>query len=284
MYVSDDIEVIQGSLGSGKSLVAMMECVMQLKAGGVVATNFTFNPIWAYLLAETQVKARFSAKKRYELACSYWDRAFKIGCPDSMIELSGDRGSKLAELCVGELREAREGKGLLVLDDCHHYFNARNYGANKEYVTFFANARKYGWRTKLITHDVENIDKQVRTYIEIESRFRNWAKLNIPLLSWLILRRFPMFRIHRRYFGKGPGAGGMHSKDLYFLDRTIASLYDTLERFTPDDVTKEVGKQGLHPSEYVYVKGMKEKSERKGVRLMGQASVWPNYREIIQKA
>lgn len=250
MQISDDIQVVQGSLGSGKSMVAVLEAIYQLRAGGVVACNFTFVQKWAWDMAGQDILVRLGLKDRYKFACSLWDRCFKIGSPSSMVELSGNRGSNLSELCVGKRKGAREGKGLLILDDCHHFFNGREFKNNKEYVSFFANARKYGWRTILITHSVENIDKQIRSYIEIEARFRNLQKVRIPFTPIPVSPFFPAFVIRRKYYGLGPGSGSNHSLDLFLMDKRAARLYDTLERFHADDVLQEYTHQGLHPSEY----------------------------------
>lgn len=275
MIVSDDIEVIQGSLGSGKSMVGLIEAIYQLRAGGVVATNFTFTEDWAYDLAGQDLRVFLGLRDRDQLAQSYYSRCFKIGNPDSMRELSGKRGANLSKMCVGPLRNAREGKGLLILDDCHHFFNSRTFQANTDYVTFFANARKYGWRTKLITHSIENIDKQIRTYVEIESRFRNLKKVRVPLLG-LPLSPLPAFAIVRRYAGLGPGSGSIHSRDLYFFDKRAARLYDTLERFGETDTLLRYEHQGKDPSRRT-PDDLPSFPVYRPFSLHGQAESWPQY-------
>ena len=271
--ISDDIQVVQGSLGSGKSLVAVIEAIYQLRAGGVVASNFSFSPNWAWDLAGQDLKVMLGLKNRSAFARDLYSRCFKIGNPESMKELSGDRGSGLARLCTGKLKNAREGKGLLILDDCHHFFNSRTFAANKEYVTFFANARKYGWRTLLITHSIENIDKQIRSYVEIESRFRNLQKFRIPILG-IPLSPIPCFLIVRRYAGLGPGSGSIHSKDLYFFDRGAARLYDTLERFGEDQLDTQYSYQGNYPAEIQTSPGRRTSPRP---HLIGQSSPYPEY-------
>jgi len=247
VILSDDIQVIQGSLGSGKSMVAMYELVDQLQSGGVVACNFTLTKNWSIKLAEMSLLCRLGFKDTKKLALSYWERCFKIGDPSTMMELSGERGSNLEKMCVGKRKGKREGKGLLILDDCHHFFNSRAFNSNKKYVEFFANARKYGWRTLLITHSVENIDKQIRSYIEIEARFRNLQKVKIPFTPFSLSPFFPMFAIRRKYYGLGVGSGSNHSFDLYPFSKSVASLYDTLEKFTADAVLQDVEHQGEPP-------------------------------------
>jgi len=279
--ISDDIQVIQGSLGSGKSLVAVIEASNQLRSGGVVATNFSFSPNWAYDLAGQDLRVKLGLRDRMKFASSMYSRCFKIGHPESMKELSGDRGSNLAKLCTGKLKDSREGKGLLILDDCHHFFNSRTFTANKDYVTFFANARKYGWRTLLITHSIENIDKQIRSYVEIESRFRNLQKFRIPLLG-LPLSPLPCFLIVRRYAGLGPGSGSIHSKDLYWFDKGSARLYDTLERFGEEELNSAYSYQGNHPDPDYSPLVIKQAPviSVPGSPLKGQASAWPPYHSV----
>lgn len=284
--ISDDIQVIQGSLGSGKSLVAVIEALYQLRAGGVVATNFNFSKNWAWDLAGQDLKVRFGLRDRQKLACAMYARCFKIGSPDSMKRLSGDRGSNLSKLCTGKLHNAREGKGLLILDDCHHFFNSRTFTANKDYVTFFANARKYGWRTLLITHSIENIDKQIRSYVEIESRFRNLQKFRIPLLG-LPLSPLPCFLIVRRYAGLGPGSGSIHSKDLYWFDKGAARLYDTLERFGENGLDGEYSYQGKPPAGFIVpasdpvFDAPEPVKIQTSFRLNGQSSAFPRYHKTV---
>jgi hypothetical protein len=282
MQITDDIQVIQGSLGSGKSMVAMCECIYQLNRGGVIATNFTLTPHWAYDLAGQSIYVKIGIKDRYEKACCLFKRAFKIGNPQSMAELSGDRGENLNRLCVGKAKNKREGKGLLIIDDCHHFFNSRTFTANKEYVSFFANARKYGWRTILITHDVDNIDKQIRSYIEIEARFRNLQKVRIPFIGIPLSPFFPMFLIRRKYYGLGPGSGSNHSLDIYPFDIRAARLYDTLERFTSDDVLASYRHQGLHPKEYAKCQSNTRNKTYTEIAKYRAAEPFPRYHDIIR--
>ena len=299
--ITDSIEVVQGALGSGKSMMATLECIAQLKRGGVVATNYGFSPTWAWDLAGIDLKVRLGIRNRFDLAMDLYSRAFKIGNPESMIELSGDQGSRLAELITGKAKKEMiradrtplhkiEGKGLLVLDDCHHFFNSRNYRENTEYVGFFANARKYGWRTLLITHDIGNIDKQIQSYVETESVFRNLRKVNVPYTPIPLTPFVDMFLIVRRYAGKGAGKGMIKNKDVFMKDKITANMYDTLELFNAENVLEEAQNQGLNPASYVFgpiTKGVNERrpvpiTREKEVRLIGQAECYPLYRKVVR--
>lgn len=287
--VSDMIEVVQGSLGSGKSLVAVSEAIAQLKRGGVVACNFAFSDLWAWNLSGQDLRCHLRMRNRFDYSRSLYKRAFQIGNPESMHELSGDEGRNLAELCTDKMAHEikkggrghrAEGKGLLILDDCHHFFNSRTFAKNKAYVEFFANARKWGWRTILITHSINNIDVQIRSYVELESRFRNLKKVNIPYTP------FPMspinaFIIVRRYAGLGPGSAMVHSKDFYLMDKVAANMYNTLERFSADQVLDCYKPQGKDPAEYVYDSRQGKEVDLAKKQPKFQAETWPKYYQRV---
>jgi hypothetical protein len=247
MDLGGAVEVIEGSLGSGKSAVAHLKAIMHLKEGGVVATNYGFVDDWAYMLAGQKISVMLGLQDRMKYANSLYSRCFRIGNAESMYALSGDRGAKIKELCVGKMKKRREGYGLLVIDEAHKYFNSRDYRNNSGFVDFFANARKLGWRTIIITHCIENIDKQIRSYVEFQTRFRNLKHVKIPFTP------FPVSPIHTflsitRYAGLGAGAGTKYGTDINILDKWSASLYDTFEVFRPDSVLQDVRNQGKPPS------------------------------------
>ncbi|MDR3631597.1 MAG: zonular occludens toxin domain-containing protein [Desulfocapsaceae bacterium] len=244
LEMEGQIEVIQGSLGSGKSAVSMCEAVEHLLFGGVVATNFNFTPDWAWLLSGRGLFARLGLSDRFEVAEGLRKRCFKIGCIDSIMEISGREGKKMRELCQGRMSKKREAYGLLVIDEAHMFFNARAYNKNKEYIDFFSQARKNGWRVILVAHSIEMLDKQIRFFVELESRFRNLRKVKAPFLPFS-LSPVPAFLIVRKYAGKGPGAGQKHSIDLRFLHKDTASMYSSFEIFAFDDVARRSSLQGL---------------------------------------
>jgi len=242
------IEVIQGSLGSGKSAVAMCECVEHLIYGGVVATNFDFVSDWAWTLSGKGLLERLGFTDRYKKAESLRSRAFKIGSLESINEISGPRGERMKKLCERKMGEKREAYGLLIIDEAHMFFNSRQYSQNKSYIEFFSQARKNGWRVLLVAHSIEMIDKQIRFFVELESRFRNLKKAKIPFTPFN-MSPVPAFLIVRRYAGRGPGAGAKHSIDLRVLHKKIAKLYDSLEIFAFNDLDRKSSNQGSPISE-----------------------------------
>lgn len=242
MDLGGSVEVIEGTLGSGKSAVGHCEALMHLKSGGVVATNYGFVKDWAWRLAGQDLRVWLGLRNRLKFAHDLYNRCYRIGNAASMYKLS--EGMK--DLCVGKMRDKREGYGLLVIDEAHHYFNSRNYQGNKHFVEFFANARKLGWRTIIITHSIENIDKQIRTYVEFQTRFRNLKKVRLPLTPFP-LSPIPVFFAVRRYAGLGPGSGSKFGSELHVLDKWSAALYDTNEVFRADSILNDAVRQGEEP-------------------------------------
>jgi len=242
MDLGGSVEVIEGSLGSGKSAVGHLEAIMHLKSGGVVATNYKFVDDWAYRLAGQDLRVYLKIRNRLDYSIDLYNRAFRIGNAQSMYNIS--KGMK--KLCSPKMQKKREGYGLLVIDEAHHYFNSRTFQDNKSFVEFFANARKLGWRTIIITHSIENIDKQIRSYVDFQTRFRNLQKVKMPLLPFPI-SPIPVFLSVRRYAGLGPGTGSKFGSDLHILDKLSASLYDTNEVFRADSILNDATNQGLFP-------------------------------------
>lgn len=242
MELGDCIEVVCGPLGSGKSAVAHLEAVLHLKAGGLVATNYTWCDNWAWHLAGADLRVWLKMRDRLKYAQQLYTRCWKIGSAESMYDLS----DRMVELVDKKLRKKREGKGLLIVDEAHHVFNSREYQKNKKFVEFFANARKCGWRTIIVTHSMDSIDKQIRDKVEYETRFRNLKKVRIPFTPFPF-SPIPAFFTVRRYAGMGPGSGSKAGQDLFFLDPTSAKLYDTTERFYYDDQLQEAALHGPEP-------------------------------------
>lgn len=231
------IEVMQGSLGSGKSAAAVARAIMHLRSGGVVAANFGLVDGWADTIAKQYLWARFDDDYRYEKACSLWERFFNVQSLDAILKI------KPREIAIGKHApdgKYKEGVGLLVLDEAHMFMNPRKWQNNLPWIEFFSQARKIGWDVLLISHSIEMIDSQIRNFCEYESRFRNLQKVKIPILG-LPFSPFPLFLVIRRYAGISAGAGVVADRDLYPLPLWAAQLYDSLHIFSTEQFgeTKE---------------------------------------------
>jgi archaellum biogenesis ATPase FlaH len=250
MDMGGSIEIIQGSIGSGKSAVCMQLACNHLLSGGVVASNFSWVPDWSWVASQRSISCKIGLRDRFVYSESLRERNFLIGSIESIDSVSGRRGEKMRSLCVGTVKKKidkmakPEGYGLLIIDEAHMFFNSRTFSKNQDYVSYFSQLRKNGWKTLLVAHDIEMIDKQIRFFIELQSRFRNLKKVKIPFTPFPLCP-IPAFLIVRKYCGAGPGGGMKHSVDFQFLDKFSSNMYDSLEIFADTEIKTTASKQGL---------------------------------------
>lgn len=237
------IELIQGTPGSGKSAIALVMGLSHLCSGGAFAANFDLVEDWAFLLSGLNFRVRLGLSDRIERANTLRKRCFRIGTADTIFDLS----TRLSTCGLSpEYAAKREGKGLLILDEAQLIFNSRQWSSNRQWIEFFTQHRKLGWNIILIAHHIQMIDKQVRPLVEIESRFRNLKNIHLPIIP-IPLSPVNAFLVVRFYAGHGPGAGMVHNRNLFFLDKRLAQLYDTLRVFAFDDAQQSVTLQGVDP-------------------------------------
>lgn len=221
------IDLYCGVPGSGKSCTALFDGIMHLLEGGVLATNFRFVPDWAERLASRSLRCRLGLADPVKYAFELKKRCFLVGTQESIWELS-----KHASLATDKKADLREGKILVILDECQFYFNSRNWEKNKGFIEIFTQHRKMRLDFILIAHHVEMIDKQIRFLIEYETFFRNFTriKMPIPFLS-IRLCPFPAFLAIRQYSNMGGSIAMKEKTWVQPLNKRIADLYDTLEIF-----------------------------------------------------
>lgn len=216
------MEIFQGSLGSGKSASMVLDLVDHLLNGGVCAANFSLVDDWAIKLAERNIWVRLGVRNKFTYAQDLYDRFMVVGSCDSLWEVS----KKLIPRAKGKAAQQYEGHGRLYLDECQNYFNSREWQKNKDFVHFFSQSRKLKWDCILVAHDASMIDKQIRNFLEYETRFRNMQKLKIPFTGFP-LSPIPMFIGISRYAGRSAGGGSIVSRKVYPLVKAIAALYDS---------------------------------------------------------
>lgn len=237
------IELIQGTPGSGKSAVSLCMGLAHLVDGGAFACNFDLVEDWAWLLSGYNYRVRLGLADRLQRANDLRRRCFRIGTARSIFELS----DRLKDCGLApRWQKAREGKGLLILDEAQLVFNSRDFTKNKIWIEFFTQHRKLGWNVLLIAHHIQMIDKQIRPLVEIETRFRNLKNVKLPILP-ISLSPVNLFLGVRFYAGNGPGSGLVHGRFLQFLDLRLARLYDTLRVFAFDDLQDAIELQGRDP-------------------------------------
>ena len=137
------IEVMQGALGSGKSAVATARGIAHIQAGGVVAANFSLTDGWSDVVAKRNFWTKWDDQHRYDKSLSMWKRFHRV---DSLAAI---RELRPREDSIGKHKDNggyQEGQGLLILDECQLVFNSRKWEKNMDWITFFTQSRKLGWK------------------------------------------------------------------------------------------------------------------------------------------
>jgi hypothetical protein len=223
------IDLYCGVPGSGKSCTALYDGIMHLLDGGVLATNFRFVSDWAERLADRSFQIKIGRKTRKQFIDDVTSRCFFLGSTQSIYQLSAITPG----LVRGKFTEQREGKALVILDECQFYFNSRNWGKNSDFLEIFTQHRKMKLDFILIAHNIEMIDKQIRFLVEYETFFRNFTrvKLPVPFLS-IKLSPYPCFLGIRQYANMGAGKAMKAKTWVQPLNKKIADLYDSFEMFS----------------------------------------------------
>lgn len=138
------IYLYSGTPGSGKSLHTAKVLYQRLRKGQPVIANF---PVNIDKISRKNIK--FIECNNYELT------------PNFLIAYSHEYFSD---------SPVKEGKLLLVIDECQLMFNARewNVRGRSDWLSFFTQHRKYGYDIILIAQFDRMIDRQIRSLIEYE--------------------------------------------------------------------------------------------------------------------
>lgn len=225
------ITIFQGTLGSGKSACMVVDMIEHLQAGGVVAANFPLVPDWAERLASRSLRARWGLDDARKKARSYRDRFQVVQSLDDVWQAS----EELIPRALPPVSGQREGRGRLYLDECQLMFNSRNWGDNSKWIHFFSQSRKLNWDVILVAHSINMIDKQIRPFIEFETRFRNLSKVKFLGLIPMSPKASPFFLAITRYAGVAAGAGEIAWRRLYPLVPSLVNLYDSYHVFGRED-------------------------------------------------
>lgn len=142
------IFLYSGTPGSGKSLHTASQIYWRLRNNKPVLANFD--------IALEKVKKR----PKRPLPFEYKDN----------LELTPQYCVQYARNYFSGKKRVKEGKLLLVIDECQILFNSRDWNkpGRTDWLKFFTQHRKYGFDIILIAQFDEMIDKQVRALIEYE--------------------------------------------------------------------------------------------------------------------
>lgn len=204
------IALVEGKLGAGKSLFAMRLVDDAIGAGKPVATNVELTPDALYRAAGAHPLRRWFPALRQR-------RAAKLS---RLVFSSHDLGELMRVRLAGE----GESRGVLVLDECHNWMNARSWSSKDrdELIRFFSQSRKLGFDVYLIAQRAEMIDKQVRNLAEYRITLKNlrWYRkmgLRLPCNLFVAIWRW-----------EAHANAEIVRRDVYPLSRRVAGMYDTL--------------------------------------------------------
>lgn len=159
-------------------------------------------------------------------------------CPDLLIWFSNKY--RLHK----RMNHLKEDTILLIIDECQLIFNARtwNEAGRKEWISFFTQHRKYGYRVILVCQYAEMIDKQVRNIIEYEIIHRKVSNIGIGGKIINILSFGGLHVAVKRYAPLKQKVG----QEFFKGSRYLFALYDTFNTFNGTKA-EDSGTVGVDP-------------------------------------
>lgn len=199
------IYLYSGTPGSGKSLHTSRVIYWTLKRGCPVLANFCINTGKI-----KNCKGEFREVENASLTPKYL-----VGYATEYFH--GER--------------VREGKILLVIDECQLMFNARewNMKGRNEWLSFFTQHRKFGYDVILVSQYDRMIDRQIRALIEYEQIHRKVSNFGIKgkILSAFCLGN--LFVSVKVWYPMKEKVGS----EFFTAHKKYYSLYDTFGMFGP---------------------------------------------------
>lgn len=209
------VYIVTGKLGGGKSLVSVHRIKEYLARGAIVATNLDLR----------------------------LDKMFNKSARNLRVIRVPDKPTVEDLLAIGRGNESYDESlnGLLVLDECGTWFNARNWNdkTRKAVNDWFLHARKLGWDVILIVQDISILDSQARDAIAEHTAFcRRLDRVSVPYVGqlWKLLTgsalRGPRVHSARVVYGTSPT--DLLADRWVYRGVAMYSAYDTKQRFLDD--------------------------------------------------
>jgi hypothetical protein len=225
-----DATLLTGKRGTGKSLNAVKTIQRYMQEGRVVATNLDLYIDKLLPPASRAISYRIPDVPLAELLNH---PEFPQGNPNPIEE---DRN------------------GLLVLDECAGYINAREWkdSGRTDLILWLAQSRKNGWDLLFLAQGASMIDKQVRTELcDMHGICRETSKIGIPFVTAFFRSTFgikvmmPKFHIVSYYYGFG--ANAVRSFVDMYRTSDVRNAYNTLQKINlrVNERTAEYGQQGI---------------------------------------
>ncbi len=158
------IEVFEGRLGGGKTYTAVYRMLGHLIRGGTVCTNVELK--WDGIAELAKTRHGVILEREQLILLEDWQ----------ITEFFKYTPSGTADMPV-----------LVVLDEVHIHFNARDYAATdknfRETLVFLTQSRKVATDVIFISQSILNIDSQFARLVQYVWRFRDMSKWRIPGLG-----------------------------------------------------------------------------------------------------
>ncbi len=210
------VYVVTGKLGAGKTLVAVGRIRDYLFQERKIATNLDLN--LNYLIG---VKSK---------------NANVLRLPDVP---SLDNLESIGLGYDGEY-QGEEKNGLLVLDECGSFLNARDFNDKnrKGLLDWVIHARKRRWDVVFIIQHLEALDKQFRLMFAEHTVFcMRFDRIPIPIFGFLIRiitgYRLMMPKMHRGLVKYGSGQQAITVDTWWYRGTTLYDAYNTEQSFNP---------------------------------------------------
>lgn len=206
---------ITGKKGNGKSLTAIGIIRDALRDGKRVATNLNVN---------LDVLMASRSKKTV------------LRIPDH------PNVNDLKAIGRGQAGKVEEENGLIILDECSHFFNARQFGdkGRSDVLEWLTQSRKLGWDVYYIMQGLPQLDKQIReTQVEYSIIIKRTDKWPIPFITPLSAALFG--DKNKIKFPKGQLVITKHGVERdslvisrrWYRSQELYEAYDTQQIFQP---------------------------------------------------
>ena len=160
-----------GTPGSGKSYEAVRKIVDNLRLGRVVCTNIDGmeSPQCQEYLKNLLDMDDYTFRRLFRHLSS--DQVRRFWNTEKIIDLQYQHdveGDVFQDLVIEKDELICPQGSLIVIDEAHRYFNARDWQAksNRELADWASTHRHLGYDLILITQDIDKVEKQVRTLTE----------------------------------------------------------------------------------------------------------------------
>lgn len=205
------IDLYSGTPGSGKSLHLAREILdyCRLPKNRLVISNFDVDR------SKLKNPDRFICLENDEIT------------PDYLIKVGLER------LPMWDNYSQLENSIILIIDECQLMFNARswNESGRKDWIKFFTQHRKLGYKILLVAQFDLMIDKQIRSLIDIQYVHRKLSDLGVVCKLLKIITRSDIFIAIEIFYPIKMKTGSR----LFRAHKKYYSLYDTCNLFNSLD-------------------------------------------------